>query len=174
MILALDPANETGFAVGTMTAKNTLSIASSGSWVLTSPRVGHPGDRLLLLYRHMQDVCLKYAIDLIAYEDATMGSHHAHVQARHNELRGVILLFGAVRKVPCVAYNPRTIKKFATDNGNADKTQMIRALETHYGIRTDNSNVADAVFILSIAAHGIRPSQPSRRRSVKRRPRRLF
>jgi Holliday junction resolvasome RuvABC endonuclease subunit len=45
------------------------------------------------------------------------------------------------------------LKKFATDNGDADKLQMTRVAQRLYGIETEDDNTADACHVAMYALH---------------------
>ena len=47
--------------------------------------------------------------------------------------------------------DPRTLKKWAVNNGNAKKDQMTRAAKLLYGIDTDDGNAADAAHVCAWA-----------------------
>ena len=139
-ILAIDYAKHTGWAVG---SAEMMRVDAYGLWNLES--------RVADLHANIQGACVKWNVVAIAYEDATFGSHQAHVQSMHNELRGIVKLVAAERGLPSRGYNPMTIKKFATGNGRAKKPQMIRACRSLLGIDTDSDDVADACFIYALA-----------------------
>lgn len=141
-ILALDPAKLTGWAYW------DGKPAGHGTWDLS---MEGPENRCSRLLMFVKTLALHARIDMIAYEDATFGSHNPHVQSMHNELRGVIKLAASDLHVSAVAYQIGTIKKFATGNGRASKPQMIAAAKTLLGIETMDDNIADALFILELA-----------------------
>lgn len=164
-ILALDPAAATGFA---------HSSGRSGTWSLMAAPGEHGGNRLMRLRMAIRDVHGQLGVDLIAFEDAGFGSHNPHVKALHDELRGTIKLCAAELAIPFVAFNPMTIKRFATGSGGAMKQQMMAACERMLGIRPADDNEADALWILCMAAQGYRqpPSQAKLRKATKKRGRR--
>jgi hypothetical protein len=149
-ILALDPATNCGWA---------HSNGQCGVWVLNGHTLVELRSRILLVSETM-------GIDQIAFEDAAFGSRFVSTKQFHNELRGVIRLTAQSLNVPIVTYMPATIKKFATGNGRADKRQMIRAAETHFGLRNITSDVADARFVLEMAKQGYKPL-PSKKAKAK-------
>jgi Holliday junction resolvasome RuvABC endonuclease subunit len=141
-ILALDPAEHTGYA---------HSDGPMGVWLLSDHGSRHPGARLERLRERIYEAFRQWGFERLAFEDASFGSPNPNVQAMHNELRGVVKLVAAELGVEVVLFKPTTIKKFATGSGRADKGQMIRAAKTILGIAVTDDNVADALFILEAA-----------------------
>ena len=139
-ILALDPANITGYA---------HSAGHRGVWVL-----GAGPERLQRLRDFITDAFRAWGFKLVAFEGSSFGSHNQATKAAHNELRGVIRLVAADLRAETVEYNPLSIKAWACGNGHAKKDQMIRAAKTMLGIVTDSDNIADAAFILAMAQAG--------------------
>lgn len=167
-LLALDPAAATGFAWQDTASPN---FPLYGVWQLTGGKGEHPGQRLERLRRYIYDMQRAFGIDRIAYEDASFGSHNPSTQALHNQLAGVILLVASELNIPAVPVNPASLKKFATGNGRAVKAQMIRACETMLSIRTEDNNIADALWVLEWAKQ--HPNATAvKARSARRRPRR--
>lgn len=153
-ILALDPASVTGFA---------HSNGQRGIW-----RLGEmDGFRQKNLLAFILDSAKAWGCDLIAYEEASFGSHNPNVQAFHNELRGIIKLAAAELQIPTIGYHIGTIKVFATGNGKAPKEQIVRACKTMLGFTPEDDNVADAAFILEMAKQGYRPKSATRAKPVR-------
>lgn len=165
IILALDPANVTGAAL----SNGTQTVYCR--WELVEPH--KPNEhRLLVLYNRVRQAIEDNGVELIAFEEASFGSINPDVQAKHNELRGIIKLAAAEAGVKTVGYHPTTIKKFATGDGRAGKPQMIRAAETLLGLDTDDDNIADAAFILAMAQQGYGLTRPATSPSSAKKGRR--
>lgn len=171
IILALDPALQTGFAC------NPPTGLVYGVWQLAGRGEEHHGNRMIRLRGQILEAHARWRFDRLAFEDASFGANNPTTQQFHNQLRGVMLMAAAELDVEARGFNPATIKKFATGFGHAKKDQMIRALETHYGIRTECSDVADAIFILELAKqeHAVKQRIP-KPKAVRRRSKetRLF
>jgi Holliday junction resolvasome RuvABC endonuclease subunit len=137
-ILALDPANLTGWA---------CSNGTSGTWDLN-----RHGNRLVALKGFIAAMVAGVGhIDLIAFEESSFGSVNPNTAAMHNELRGIIKLCAAERGIECKGFHPTSIKAFATGSGRAKKPQMIAACKRLLGKVPRDDNEADALFILELA-----------------------
>lgn len=68
------------------------------------------------------------------------------------EVGGVIRHFMYMNKIPYIEIPPKTLKKYVTDNGNADKEMMMEAVGKKYGhiFQDDNTNDAYAMAIMFI------------------------
>lgn len=162
LILGLDPAYTTGWA---------LSNNTHGVWILDAgdARLGDLHARIIDMHRQEG-----WRIGTIAYEDSSYGSHNPAIQASHNELRGIIKFAAITIGARTIALNPKTIKKFATNYGNATKQQMIAACKTILGITVKDDNEADAIWICELAkwqaTHGeIIPPKAKAKRAAARR-----
>ena len=160
-ILGLDPANRCGWAWSDGPLGKTGTQQISGVWDLAL-KSRQPGDRLQTLLENIRYVARRFGIDMIAYEDARLGSHFFHVQAAHNELKAMIRLVAKELSVPLLPVNPRSLKKYATNWGKAQKWQMIRAARTILGAAPQDDNEADALWVLDYArsAPEIPPAKP--------------
>ncbi len=67
----------------------------------------------------------EYKVDYVAIEGAAIGSEHPLSLITLSKASGVIEKALYDLNKPFVLYPPRTIKRFATGNGNAQKAQMI-------------------------------------------------
>lgn len=52
--------------------------------------------------------------------------------------------------IPLLIVAPKQLKKFVTGHGSASKAQMMKAVGEHYGILTDDDNIADAVGLVQV------------------------
>lgn len=166
-VLALDPANRTGFA---------HSDGYRGFVDLSRVVDKHPGQRLIRFTNWLEETLENHATDLIAAEDASFGSHNPAVQAMHNQLLGALLMTAAEYGIDVKLFFPGTIKVFATGNGRADKQQMVRACKTHYGIEVTHDE-ADAIFIMELAKRPDcwpQPKPPKRKKRFPPPGKRLF
>lgn len=145
-IIGIDPATHCGFCWTNGTER------VYGTWDLSRFN-RHPGEKLAMLRQNVMTLAHTKGCDLLAFEDAGFGAGPGQMttMAFHNQMRGLLLLCAFEMGVRVVVLKPTTIKAFATGNGHAKKPQMIRACETHYGIRGIDDNAADAIFIAELA-----------------------
>lgn len=166
-ILALDPADVTGWAWGDGTR------IQFGTWRLRQAAQEHDGRRLIRLSTFIMETAHRLGCNKIAFEDAGFGSINRHTESMHNELRGVIKRCAAELQIPFIGFHPTSIKKFGTGYGRADKRQMIMAAEQHFEIKVANDNEADALFVLAMAQQEYKVAErlraaPKRRAKDKR------
>jgi crossover junction endodeoxyribonuclease RuvC len=161
-LLSLDPAACCGWAYQDTDA---AGLPLYGTWQLTRGAGEHPGQRLERLRGYIYDMHRAHGLDVIAFEDASFGSHNQHVKALHNQLAGVILLTAAELGVEALYAKPNAIKKFVTDDGRATKEQVMLSVYLHLGIKTEDANAADALAVL-LWARGL----PDRVRTEQAKP----
>ena len=138
-ILGLDPAAQCGVA---------HSDGMCVTWRLTDSKDKHPGRRLERFRRLLYTAKRDLGIDVIGFEDAAFGSNNLHTGAMHNELKGIIKLVAAEWDIPCFSWTPSHLKKWLTGSGRATKEQMIEAVSSRFGIKTDDDNIADAITVM--------------------------
>lgn len=158
-VVAIDPATITGAC---WTDGRTVDRKT---WTLTR---GNRGKAVNELGRLLRDFIVANGCDLIAYEEASFGSNNRATAAYHNGLRGVIEGVAAEFNLPTWPYTPSNIKAQTTNNGKATKEQMMKAVETFYGIQCANDNEADAVAIAMLAVRGVKPAGMVKRAVRKR------
>lgn len=129
-ILALDPALHCGFA---------FSSGASGVWDIS--RLPHAS-----MYKTLS--AFSWPIDIIATEQASLGSHHIRTQQFHARLLGVIECYAEGCGIPVVLVNPASLKAWATGNGRAKKDQMMAAAKTQFGKTFRDDNECDAWWVL--------------------------
>lgn len=159
-ILALDPATSCGFA---------HSNGECGTWKLRESQAEHVGHLALRLRDRLDAARKMWGVDLIAFEEASIGGTSMVTKAFHNQLRGIVVMCAAQWQVRWLAINPATLKKFATGNGRADKTQVMRACRTFFGFTPSTSDEADARFVLEMARQNYQPNPTRKNRKPRRK-----
>jgi Holliday junction resolvasome RuvABC endonuclease subunit len=116
--------------------------------------------------------------DLIAVEGSSFGSNHPGASELHG-LRWRVYVTLAAAGCQLVEVSPKTLKLYATGNGNASKSLVVQAIRRHYGDRFDVplrrsdglEDVADAVTLVAMAAraigHPIDLDHPHRERAMR-------
>jgi Holliday junction resolvasome RuvABC endonuclease subunit len=98
-------------------------------------------------YNTVKDFILKYNIKQVVAEDVNVNNHFTDIR-KLCEFRGVLKLICSQLGLPDPKYvNVRTVKKWATGNGNADKKMMIEFCQKRWGIDPVDDNMADATHI---------------------------
>lgn len=166
IILGLDPAAKTGWAVASVKDR----IHASGVWDL-----GKGDSRLACIDDMLSKAIERYGVQIIAVEVATFGSRHSHVQRQHNELLGAIKLVAMREHVELWQFGIGTWKLRAVGKGDADKAGVIRGLRKFYRIEVVSEDEADAIGVCLAAQIGP-PPEPARkaksrlRRAAKKEP----
>ena len=171
--LALDPADDTGWAYG------NWDTFEHGAWHIKASGSEHAGARLVRLEKHILDTHERYGVKRIAFENASLGSRHENTKVYHNRVSGVILATAAKIGATWEHFSPVTIKAFA-GHGRYDKTHMMAALKRHYQLDVTNGDECDAIWVLLLDEQRrtrpagsepvkARKSKPPRRRKAKER-----
>ena len=140
-VLALDLGTRTGWAV---------TPSESGVWRFPSIKGAHPGNRLLQFERTIRDYVR--VSDLVVYEKV-MGHGKGGTAAAHlyGAFEGFLFATCAVDDTPVRSCHVGTLKKHATGNGRASKEEMIIAAQDAFGMKVQDDNHADALWLLDWA-----------------------
>ena len=88
-----------------------------------------------------------YGIRRVVAEDVSVNRHFYDMR-RLSELRGILLEVCDELDIPEPEFvNPAVLKKWATGDGHATKTQMVAACKDRYGIVPVDDNAADACHL---------------------------
>lgn len=108
----------------------------------------------------LDQVCRRVAVlldqfqpDIIAYEGYAFGKqkmNNAYLLDRA-ELGGLLKREVYIRKIPLLVVPPTSLKLYATGKGNADKDEVVRALEEQSGLRFKFNDEADAYALVRMA-----------------------
>ena len=88
----------------------------------------NPQERLAAVYKEVCALIKKYKPDVLAIEELFFASN-AKTAFKVGEARGVIILAGALQKIPVFSYTPLQVKIAVTGYGNAEKTQVGRMIK---------------------------------------------
>lgn len=145
-IIAVDPGLEdTGWAILEMDEKNNIVLKDFG--LIKTAKQNGLSKRLKEIYYQIMDKISKFNVGSAAIEEAYF-IDRIKTQSLTIHSRGVILLAFENMNIPYNEYNPRTVKKTITGNGNAKKNQMQSVIKMMFSIK-DNiyPDIADAIAI---------------------------
>ena len=131
--------------------------------------------RLDRAYRDVQRLIREHAPEVLAIEDVFHGKNFQSV-VKLAQARGVVLLAAHQGGLRIFEYSPAEVKKTATGNGNADKTQVQRMMERV--LRLDETpeptDVSDALAVAFCCAESVSRERRGTARTgvVRRRKRR--
>ena len=136
MILALDIATQTGWAD---------SNGNHGTLDL-KPYKSDYGHLFHVFEGWLADKLMDLSPDILAIERpfTRIGGHELLLQGLNAHAHKVGYLWGAERRET----PPKTVKKFATGNGNAKKPDVIAAVEG-WGFKPANDHEADAIALMT-------------------------
>jgi Holliday junction resolvasome RuvABC endonuclease subunit len=136
-VAALDIATHTGF----------FCLAEGGTWNFTESMRRNNNKQHKAFRDTLIDFIHRNNIKQIVAEDVTVNNHF--IDARKlSEFRGILLEVCDTLDLPePVFINPKTIKKFATGDGNANKAKMMEYCKLRWQIDPIDDNHSDAVHI---------------------------
>jgi crossover junction endodeoxyribonuclease RuvC len=143
-ILSLDLGTTTGYAVGK--PDNVIS----GTFNLAPGRGDGGGMRFVKFRARLIEMHAAMNIEIVFYEEVRrhIGTAAAHV---YGGLQATLTSWCEENKIPYEAVPVGTIKKFATNKGNASKEQMIDAVR-EWGYEPADDNEADALALFHCKA----------------------
>jgi crossover junction endodeoxyribonuclease RuvC len=150
-LLGLDPGlQRTGWGVITVDGAR-LGFVASG--VVASAAADPLADRLLALYRGLEEVIARHAPAEVAVEE-TVVNKNALSSLKLGHARGVVLLVAATAGLPVAEYAAKHVKRALTGTGAALKPQvahMVHVLLPRAGPVT--ADAADALAVAVCHAH---------------------
>lgn len=139
-VLSIDIATHSGFH----------SVHSSGTMDFTESMRRNNNKQHKAFRDWLIEYITKYGIKQIVAEDVSAGSSKGGFKSsvKLAEFRGILFEVCDELDLPePVLINPKTVKKWATGNGNADKKMMIDFCIKRWGIQPCDDNEADATHI---------------------------
>ena len=140
-ILSLDLGTTTGWA---LSSKGEIR---SGSVCFKDTPFDSKDSKYTKFRRWLENQKAHFGIDEIVYETVIMlhkGSSAAHT---YGGFMATVQMFGDHYSIPYEGVSVGTIKKFATGKGNANKSDVIKAIKTR-GHKVKDDNEADALALL--------------------------
>jgi len=130
-ILGIDPGGEvTGFGVVCQEGPRTRMIACG---VERAEKGENLADKLCRIFHFIQDLIRKYQPDVLVVEDVFYGKNVQSLKSI-GQVRGVIILAGALDGLPIHEYSPREIKKAVVGRGDASKQQVQKMIQNMLGL----------------------------------------
>lgn len=153
MILALDPGENLGWALG---AADRPNPARSGQLKLREDRFEGGGIRYLRLLRWLEKLHEEIRLDLLVFEKvaAHKGTDAAHV---YGGMVAILTSWAEENGVPYAGIPVGEIKKHATGSGNANKDDVLQAMRER-GLKPASHDEGDAQAIWLIAREEIAPN----------------
>ena len=108
-----------------------------------------PQERLADVYKQVYALIKKYKPDSLAIEELFFTSN-AKTAFKVGEARGVIILSGAMQKIPVFSYTPLQIKIAVTGYGKADKLQVGKMVKAILKLK-DLPKLDDTVDAIAVA-----------------------
>ncbi len=143
-ILGIDPGlAETGYGIIEVEGNRCRHVAHG---VIRTPSSSPPGERLLHLYKSVENIIKTYGPEEAGIENLyftkNIGSALPVAQAR-----GVVLLVLAKRGITAGEYTPQAIKQAIVGTGRADKGQVQEFLRILLALKTvpKPDHAADAI-----------------------------
>ena len=139
-VLAVDIATHTGY----------FSMHESGTWDFTESMKRNNNKQHKAFRDTLIEFIQKYNIKLIVAEDVNCGRSEKEFKSsvKLSEFRGILMEICDTLDLPePIFINPKTVKKWATGNGNADKDMMVKFCKMRWRTNPIDDNEADATHI---------------------------
>lgn len=151
IILGIDPGSRfTGYG---LIKKNGNRAEHIENGTLYLKDIASFTDRLVHLHRHITETIQKYNVEALVVENIFYHKNPKSIQ-KLGEVRGVILLSGALMEIPVCEFTALQVKQAVTGYGKATKEQMqvmVRKLLNLPDLAEENAS--DALGIALCFAH---------------------
>ncbi|MCS7300236.1 MAG: crossover junction endodeoxyribonuclease RuvC [Fimbriimonadales bacterium] len=152
IVMGVDPGTATmGYGVLEKTGNHYRALAYG---VLETPKTLPPHERLLRLYRGLQELVERYQPDALATEQLLFSTNR-RTAIQVARAAGVALLVAAEAGIEWREYTPLQVKQAVTGYGGADKQQVQTMVQRllHLDARPKPDDAADALAIALCHAH---------------------
>jgi Holliday junction resolvasome RuvABC endonuclease subunit len=139
-VVALDIATHTGY----------YSIHESGTWDFSESMRRNNNKQHKAFRDTLMDFIIKHNIKVIVAEDVNCGRTGKEFIASRklSEFRGILMEICDSMDLPePIFINLKTVKKWATGDGNADKRKMVQFCKMRWKTNPNDDNEADATHI---------------------------
>lgn len=141
-ILAIDPAEKTGFAFFNQKDVNY------GLQSFKLKRDENFGSKLIRFKTFIEKMIEENEINFISFERPS--GHMPAAIMSHAKFVAVMELICTEREIPYCGFSASEIKKSATGKGNANKIDMIAYAKKDFAYKGKDDNEADAIHILNL------------------------
>src|SRR5215216_2658246 len=153
VVLGIDPGTaNTGY--GVVARRGGRLVALDGGTIQT-PAGLDGGQRLAMIHTRVGELLDGHRPDALAVEDLYFGAN-ARSAFAVGQARGVVILAGGQRGLPCCSYTPQPIKAAVCGSGRAGKGQVQRMVQALLALtdlpRPDHA--ADALAVAICHANG--------------------
>jgi len=160
IVLGLDPANLTGYALGTF-VKDKPKIIDFGTVDFPQTAKFLRCSNVRAAENWLTQFIKEKGVTHLCAEDAGKAFMQVASIVSHSRYAAIIDLVAEKLKIGRVkSVNPSTLKSFACDNGHAKKEQMIRSAQLLYGVDVTDDNAADACHVAMFAMHHLKKNKP--------------
>ncbi|MBW7995092.1 MAG: crossover junction endodeoxyribonuclease RuvC [Candidatus Glassbacteria bacterium] len=152
LVLGVDPGGEvTGFGVLRKQGASCGMVACGASRAVRGESLA---DKLTRIFRFVQDVIEEYEPGEMAVEDIFYG-RNAQSMKSIGQVRGVIILAGALAGLDVYEYAPREVKLAVAGRGSASKEQVQRMIQAVLGLSSppEPHDAADALAVALCHTH---------------------
>lgn len=152
VVLGIDPGGEvTGFGVLRKAGAGCSMVACGAS---RAARGESLAEKLTRIFHFVQEVIASYQPVEMAVEDIFYGRNVQSMKSI-GQVRGVIILAGALAGIPVFEYAPREVKLAVAGRGNASKDQVQRMTQAVLGLKEPPKphDAADALAIALCHTH---------------------
>jgi len=111
-------------------------------------------ERLVLIVNKIEDIIEKYKPDLVSIENMAFGVRNATSLTQLSYINYAIRAYLWASNIKFILVAPKSLKKFITGNGNADKEEMMLEVFQKYKIAFTEDNCCDA-FCLAVVGRTI-------------------
>ncbi|MBN2288876.1 MAG: crossover junction endodeoxyribonuclease RuvC [Candidatus Glassbacteria bacterium] len=151
-IIGIDPGGEvTGFGV---VRRAGSGVEMLGCGVTRARRGESVAGKLSRIFHFIREQINHYRPCCLVVEDVFYGKNVQSLKAI-GQVRGVIILAGALAGLPVHEYSPREVKKSVVGRGDASKEQVQQMVKSLLGLQTapSPSDTADALAIALCHSH---------------------
>lgn len=170
IVLGCDLGAHFGYAIGDSSKDNNGEIIECDVLDLGKRAKQLRCSRQTALWTWARDLMKEHGVEVFCREDSTKilrqeTNRRGHTSNKnlglsleqHAGYAAVLEVLAEIKKLKIVdPVDPRTLKKWATGNGNADKAQMTNAARMLYKVSTEDQNACDAAHVCAWAMKQVR------------------